>query len=145
MKRQPARPGLSYLDANRNRLITQTEDVLGIKREIESRWPDTLSVFFDNWDEVWVIVEHCRDGVDRHVLSTKSLGQWVLDKLNKVDAAAHVQPDLNRKFELEDIALEHQKDHALSEATGDGIERLFYALKKDGLIHAPQVFIGNSR
>lgn len=144
-KRQPARPGLSYFDANRHRLITETVDVTNIKREIESRWPGVLSVFFDTEDERWVVVEHCRDGVDRFVLATKALSQRILDKLQREDEAAHVQPDLNRKFELEDIQVEREKEHNLSEATGEGGEKLFHALKKDGVIHAPQVFLGSSR
>src|SRR5437868_15121319 len=101
MRRRPAGLGLSYFDANRNRLVTETAAVSDIKREIEACWPDTLSVFFDTWQEEWIVVEHCKDGIDRFVLSTKALNQSTIDKLHRIDAAKHPQPDLNRKLDIE--------------------------------------------
>jgi len=143
MKRQPSRLGLSYLDANRNRLVTEGPDVLEVKREIELRWPGILSCFFDVDAEEWVIVEKCPDGLERMVMKTKALGMWVIDKLNRIDQAKHtVSADaLNHKFDIEDMETEKDKEHKLSEAVGEAAERLFLALRKDGIIHAPKVFI----
>jgi hypothetical protein len=140
-RRQPSRPGLSYYDANRGRLITEGPDVLNIKAEIESRWPGVLSAFFDAESEEWVIVEKCPDGIERLALKTRVLSMGVIQKLERIDQAKHVQGDVNRKLELEDADVERKKEHALTESIGDGAERLFWALKKDGVIHAPQVFV----
>lgn len=145
MKRQPSRPGLSYLDANAGRLVTQGPDVLDIKSEIEARWGDVISCFFDTHDEEWVLVEHCSDGVDRHVLSTKKLGQWVIDKLHKIDQAAHVQGDLNHKYELEDEQRERELDHQVYEEYGEAHERLLSALRKDGIGGIPKVFFSGGK
>lgn len=144
-RRQPARQGLTYMDANRNRLITEGPDILDIKAEILSRWGDWVDVFFDTYDEEWVVVEKCMDGVDRFVLSTKKLNQRVIDKLQKIDQAAHVQDadTLNRKYDQEDAQHEKDSDYAITEATGEGQERLIHALTKDGIAGIPQVFFKN--
>lgn len=141
MKRQPSRPGLSYFDANRGRLVTEGPDILKIKAEIESGWPGVLSVFFDLEEEVWVIVEKCSDGVERLAVKTDILSQKTIDKLHRIDQAKHRQGDVNRQLELEDADVERKKDHILSESIGEAGERLFTALKKDGILHAPSVYV----
>lgn len=138
MKRQPSRSGLSYFDANSGRLITEGPDVLKVKTEIESRW-DVLSCYFDTVSEEWVIIEKCSDGVERLALKTKKLDMGVVQKLQRIDQAAHPQGDVNRKLELEDAQTDKEKDHNLSEAVGEGAERLFWALRKDGILHIPKV------
>lgn len=140
-RRLPARKGLSYFDANRNRLITEGPDVLDVKREILARWGDVLEVYFDTWQEEWVIVEKCQDGVDRLVLKTKQLNQQVIDKLHRIDQAAHVQGDLNRTYELEDDKAKKDDEHRLSEVIGENAERLYFALRKDEVLPTPFVFI----
>jgi hypothetical protein len=146
-KRQPSRPGLSYLDANAGRLVTHESDVLGIKEQIESRWKGVLEVYFDTHQEEWVIVEHCRDGIDRHVLSTKRLGQWVIDKLERIDQAVHSQDiaALDHKYDLEDRQAEKEHEHRITEATGEGAEKLYFALRKDGVINRPSVFFSSEK
>ena len=62
--RKPAQQGLSYFDANQHRLVTIESDVLGIKQKIMDTWPGWFDVYFDDWGERWVIVQHCKDGVD---------------------------------------------------------------------------------
>lgn len=131
--RQPSRPGLSYFQANRNRLIEFGPDVLGIKTEIEARWPGVLSCYFDDYEDEWVIVEH-RNGIDDFVMKTKRLGQWVIDKLQRIDQAAHPQGDINPKLEAEDAQAEREKDHQLSEAIGEPIERFEHALRGSGVL-----------
>jgi len=123
--------------------VTEGPDVLAVKSEIESRWPGSIEVYFDVIDERWVLVEKCKDGIDRFIMATKKLDQGVIDKLQRIDAAAHAQPDLNRKFEAEDAQAEKEREHRLSESIGEPIERLFQGLKKDGVLHAPSVFIPN--
>lgn len=143
--RQPSRQGLSYLDANSGRLVTEGPDVLKIKAEIESRWPGVLSAYFDVQTLEWVIVEKCADGVERLAMKTRKLDMRVVEKLNRIDQAKHAQSTeaLHRKLEAEDRQTEKEKDHALSEAVGEGAERLFLALRKDGIIHAPKVYVSS--
>jgi hypothetical protein len=137
-KRQPSRQGLSYLDANTGRLVTEGPDILNIKQEIESRWNGVLSVFFDVEAEEWVVVEHCKDGTDRMVMTTRKLDSRAIDKLNRIDQAKHPQGDLNHKYDVEDTLEEHRREHRITEAVGEAAERLFFALRKDGVIHAPK-------
>lgn len=128
-RRAPARAGLSYFDANRNRLITEGPDVLEVKQMIHARWPGVLECLFDTYDEEWVIIEHCGDGVDRHVLSTKMLTPAIYDKLLRLDQATHAVGDVARKLELEADKAEKDKEHALSEVMGEPIERFEHALR----------------
>lgn len=144
-KRQPSRPGLSYLDANAGRLVTHGPDVLDIKTEIEARWPGVIECYFDVEQEEWVIIEHCKDRVDRHVLSTQRLDRRVVDKLQKIDQMAHVQPDLNRKLELEDEQRERDLDNQVYEEYGEAHERLLSALKKDGVGGRPSVYFSSKK
>lgn len=144
--RQPSRPGLSYFDANSGRLVTEGPDVLEIKAEIASRWGGVIEAYFDIEDEVWVIIEHCADGVDRLVMPVrKTLDMSVVHKLQRIDQAAHDQGDVHRKLELEDMQHDKEVDHRLSEAIGDGAERFYWAMKKDGITERPQVFMSSGK
>lgn len=119
--------------------------MLKVKQEIESRWPDVLSVFFDVELEEWIVVEKCADGVERLAMKTKKLDMGVVEKLNRIDQAKHAQGDLNQKHENEDKDVERKKDHNLTEAIGEGAEKLFFALRKDGVINAPKVHFGSAK
>lgn len=147
MKRNPSRPGLSYLDANKGRLITEGPDVLEIKHEIASRWPGVIEAIFDVEDEVWLIIEHCTDGTDRLAMPPrKRLDMSVIRKLQRIDQASHPQgEEINRQLEREDELADQAKDHALSEAIGDGAERLYWAMKKDGITERPEVFMSSGK
>lgn len=132
-RRQPSRPGLSYFQANRNRLIELGPDVLGIKGDIEARWPGVLTCYFDDWTDEWVVVEH-REGMDHFVMKTKRLDQSVIDKLKRIDQAAHPQGDVNAKLEADDAQAEKDREHKLSESIGEPIERFEHALMGSGLL-----------
>lgn len=138
--RIPAKPGLSIVDANQGRLLTYEQDVLDIKAEIERRWAGLLSVFFDNENEEWVIVEHCKDDTDRICFTTKMLSQATIDKIHKADQASRSFEDLESNMQREDRQRERDLDHTLSERIGDATEKLYYALRKDGIIDRPMVF-----
>lgn len=138
--RAPARPGLSIVDANQGRLVTYEQDVLDIKSEIERRWAGLLSVFFDNENTEWVIVEHCADGTDRICTTTTMLCQATIDKLHKADQASRGYVDLNETLDREDRQRERDLDHSLSEAIGEVSEKLYFALCKDGIIDRPTVY-----
>jgi len=143
VRRRPSRPGLSYLDANRGRLVTIEDDVLGIKNEIQARWPE-LEVYFDTEQEEWIIVEHCRDHVDRFVLSTKQLDQRILDRLVKADQWRHGNDVLKEIDSLND-AVEREHDRQLEEICVDVAERLRFAFKKDGLYDHLDIYGPRSR
>lgn len=138
--RAPAKPGLSIVDANQGRLVTYEQDVLDIKAEIERRWAGLLSAFFDNENEEWVIVEHCIDGTDRICFTTSMLSQATIDKINRADQASRSFEDLEENMRVEDTQRERDLDHTLSESIGDATEKLYFALKKDGIIDRPMVF-----
>jgi hypothetical protein len=144
--RQLSRPGLSIVDANKDRLITYQDDVLDIKRRIEREWPGQVSVFFDEEpsQECWVIVEHCKDGTDSVMFTTKFLSQATIDRIKRADQASQSYVDPNKMYEAADREEEREKDRTLSEAIGDAGERLFLALRKDGVIHAPKVYFSKS-
>jgi hypothetical protein len=134
------------VDANKGRLITYQEDVLGIKRRIESEWPGLISVFFDEHpsQECWVIVEHCKDGTDSVMFTTKFLSQATIDRIHRADQASRSHVDPNKVYEEADREEEREKDHSMTEAVGEAGERLFLALRRDGVIHAPKVYFSDS-
>lgn len=132
--------GLSIADANTGRLVTYAQDVLDVKAEIEQIWRGVLSVFFDQKDEKWVIVEHCDDGTDRIAFKTEFLSQATIDKIYKSDQTSHAFVDPQKAHEKMDQDEEREKDWNLSQAIGESAERLFFALRKDGVIHRPQVY-----
>jgi hypothetical protein len=143
MRRRLSRPGLSYYEANRGRLVTIEKDVLDIKGEIESRWPNQLLVFWDKEDQIFVIVEHCSDGVDRLVGTYPTLDQRVLDRLIAADNQRADHEDILDQIDKANAAIEAKRDALFSNQLGDAFERLDYALRKDGVVHRPQVSMAN--
>jgi hypothetical protein len=117
---------------------------LDIKTEIASRWGGVIEAYFDIDDEVWIIIEHCSDGVDRLVMPPrKVLDMSVVEKLQRIDQAAHVQGDeIHRKLEREDEQAEKDKDHEFSEKIGDGTERFYWAMMRDGISERKQIPMG---
>lgn len=144
-QRQPARKGLTYLDANRGRLITEGPDVLRIKDEIHARWPGVLECYFDTDTLKWVIVEKCADGVERMVMQTARLDRRVIEKLERIDQAAHAQGDVNKKLEAEDVQAERDKEHELSEAIGEPIERFEHALLGSGVLGVNKLIVADGK
>jgi len=138
--RQIAKPGLSIVDANEGRLVTYEKDVLDVKAEIERRWAGLLSVYFDTENEEWVIVEHCADQTDRLCFTTKWLGQNTIDKIHRADQNSRSYVDLEDEFQRYDAQRERDLDHSLSEEIGAASERLYFALRKDGIIDRPTVY-----
>jgi hypothetical protein len=134
-----SKPGLSIADANGGRLITFEQDVLDIKAEIERIWAGVLSVFFDQVDMKWVIVEHCQDGTDRIAFKTEFLSQATIDKIHRIDQQSRSFVDPEKAYQQADQEEVRDKDHALSEKVGDAAEHLYHALRRDGVISRPQV------
>ena len=131
------------MDANSGRLVTYGPDVLDVKQEIESRW-DSLSVFFDTIDEIWVIVEHCKDGVDRLVFDTPVLSMETVERIQRAQSNTELDVDkLLRQIDSHNEKLERDQERKFEDKIGDAAERLMHALRKDGVIHYPTAFISN--
>lgn len=114
--------------------------MLDIKEEIRARWGDVIDCFYDVDQEEWVLVEKCRDGVDRHAFSAPLLNRKVVEKLERIDAAAHTQEDLNDILDREDAQAQRDLDNRVTEHFGEAHERLLSALRKDGLGGRPSVY-----
>jgi len=142
--RKPAKQGLSYFDANRQRLVTIESDVLGIKQKIMETWPGWFDVFFDDWAECWVIVQHCKDGVDRLFYQTDTLDERVLDQIHAADSEVRGQEDALALIDKFNEKISAEQDRVFGEAIQDAGERLVHAFHKDGLINRPKVFISNT-
>lgn len=128
----PQTRGLSYLDANRDCLVEFAQDVLDYKAEIIRRWPN-LDVYWDKDRLVWVIVElNCKDGCDKLVFDTPSLGQHTIDRINRADQNI----DASDPCDLVDAwnALrEKEQEDKFENRLGEASERLLHALKKDNI------------
>jgi hypothetical protein len=136
-KRKPARPGLSYVDANRGRLITVDNDVLGIKAEIESRWP-MLEVTFDTIDEVWCIIAH-DDTVDYLAINppTPYLDQRIIRRLERADKVLNpteTGDDVLAEIDKFNAEVEREEERRFEDQIGDFGERFKHALKQDGVL-----------
>lgn len=143
-RRRLAQPGLSYLDANAGRLVTIENDVLGIKREIEERWPE-LRVYIDK-DQCpprFVVTEMCKDNVERLILEREYLDQRLLDDLLAADSSRRGQEDPVAIVDAYNAQVEKRQEEELMSKLGEAHERLLFALKKDGLGGIPKVSIPN--
>lgn len=141
---------MSYVDANRGRVVTFTDDVLGIKRAILDRWPGwaerrfgALNVEFDNEAEEWIILQIEKNGTESLVFATKCLDQRVIERLQRADQAANNGVDFAEEIDKENERLERERERRFEEQIADATERLVHAFKKDGLIIKPSVFIPN--
>jgi hypothetical protein len=144
-RRRPSKPGLSYFEANRGRLVTIEEDVLGIKAEIERRWP-TLEVYldkehFENGDPAYIVVEKCTDGVERLVGEYPTLDRRVIERLEAADNHIRGQEDPLAIVDAYNAQVEREHERKFEDAIGAANERLIWALQKDGVdAGIPKVF-----
>lgn len=142
MKRSVPLPGLSYVDANRGRLCTFTEDVLGYKEAIQARWPE-LQVVWDKENEEWVIIETDREGTQSMVFATASLGQHTIDRLNR---AQNCNSDALQEIESWNTRMEKEEERLFSEKIGAVGEKLAWAFRKDEMNGPePRIFFSSNR
>lgn len=137
--RNLAAPGLSYVDANAGRVgvYTFSAEVLAIKRQVEETWPE-LQVLWDHETREHLIIEHCRDGTDRLVLTTRNL-TGIMDRLMKADCARQGQEDPFVMLEKEEKELQAAMDKELSEKIQEAGERLAFAFAQDGVTVRPRM------
>jgi hypothetical protein len=133
-RRQLARPGLSYFDANSGRLVTESAELLDVKAEIRKRWP-SLDCYFDTEEQVFVVTQKVNeDGTDveKFVLSRPYCGDKILEDIEKANPESPYFVDPEVAVDKHNEKVEAERDAELADKTGDFGERFIHALKKDG-------------
>jgi len=136
MRRRLARPGLTYVEANSGRLVTETAELLDAKAEIRERWPD-LDVYFDHFERVFVVVqkvwspEHqCH--IERAFMSRPYCGDKLIEDIIKADPTSSHFVDPEKAVDDHNAKIERDREREVEDIAGDFGERLIHALKKDG-------------
>lgn len=127
MKRTVPSPGLSYVDANRGRLCTFTQDVLGYKDMIPAMWPD-LQCVWDKDNEEWVIIEKDKHGTESLVFATKTLGQSTIDRLER---AQNCNSDALKEIDSWNEKVEKEAEDRVFEKFNEASVKLAWAIRKD--------------
>lgn len=138
MKRELARPGLSYFDANLGRLVTETAEVLDMKARIKASWPD-LEVAYDHIDKVYVVIQKCEDGVERLALQRPYCDDRLIVDLAKADPTHRAYVDPEKAVDDHNASIERDRDRELEDLSGDFGERFIHALKKDGFMNHEEI------
>lgn len=125
-------------------LVAVGNDVLDIKRTIETTWP-TLELVLDVENREWVIIEHCpdRDRLCFAIPCDEGLDQRVIDRVRRADAEYQAREgiDLADVLEKEQDEVWRRQEREMAEALGESHERMLHALKKDGVgVGIPKVF-----
>lgn len=131
MRRRLARPGLSYVDANSGRLITESAEVLDMKAQIRARWPD-LDISFDTYDRLYCVTQRCEDHVERLVMTRPYCDARLIADIAKCDPTNPNYVDPLEAVDKHNESIEREQERQLEEISGDFGERLIHALKKDG-------------
>lgn len=141
-----ARPGQSLAEVNAGRLVTYQEDVLGIKSRIESEFRGAIKVFFDKDPSAlcWVITQTDINGTESILFTTRRLSESSIERVRRADQAAGRRTAFLEDIEREEKQIERDEDHAFGERIGPINEQLYFALRRDGAIHRPTVFMANS-
>lgn len=143
-RRRLARPGLSYVDANAGRLVTETAELLDMKAEIRKRWPN-LSVYFDDHTQEFVVVQKImEDGceVERAFMNRPYCGTQLLEDIAKADPTSPYFVDPEKAVDDHNAQVERERDRELAEISGEFGERLQHALKKDGFMDHEDIYGG---
>lgn len=137
-RRQLARPGLTYLEANSGRLITETAEILDLKAEIRSRWPN-LDVYFDQEERLFIVTQTV-DGLEKFVMSRPYCNDKLLMDIAKCDPANPNYVDPIEAVDAHNAKIERAQEYELEQISGDFGERLIHALKKDGFYNHEDIF-----
>lgn len=129
-RRKIARPGLSYVDANQGRLITEHPDLLAMKGRIRERWP-SLDIYFDHQEKVFVVTQF-HDGVEKFVMSRPYCDERLLYEISKTDPDHRNYVDPLKAVDDHNASVERDRDRKLADDMGEFGERFIHALKKDG-------------
>lgn len=141
--RRLATPGLSYVDANAGRVVTFTDDVLGIKAEILGRWPEITDVLFDTDINKWLIIQTERDGTQSLLFETEYLDGRVIERIERADRSSGRNEDILDEVDKHNDELERDRERRFEDKINDAGERLMFALIQDGLVHRPKAFFSS--
>jgi hypothetical protein len=111
------------------------DDVIGIKSRIEKMWP-VLEVIYDQVDNEWVIIEHCRDGIERFVFSERVLGEHTIQRLQRADGNTEFLDQIDAHNE----EVKKERDRQFNDEIGDFAQRFAHALKQDGFYNHEDIF-----
>lgn len=142
--RRAPRAGMSYVDANLGRVVEVEDDVLGIKAQIQERWP-SLRVYLDKDNfsaghPPWIVTEVCLDGVERLIGEYEALDGRLIRRLELADQYARDSVDPCDLIDKLNDEVEKKMEAELIDKMGENNERLLHAMRKDGLT-SRKVFI----
>lgn len=130
-KRRLARPGLSYIEANSGRLVTESAQLLDMKGRIRERWPE-LDVVFDHEDHKFLVIQTMPDGSEHMFMSRSYCDERLIVDIAKCDPTNRHFIDPAEAVDKHNESIERERDRELEELSGDFGERFIHALKKDG-------------
>lgn len=130
-KRRLARPGLSYIEANSGRLVTESAQLLEMKAQIRERWP-SLDVVFDHVDQKFLVIQKMEDGSEHMFMARPYCDNRLIGDIAKCDPTSHHFVDPIEAVDKHNESIERERDRELEEISGDFGERFMHALKKDG-------------
>lgn len=142
MKRSPARPGLSYFDANTGVLTTEGPDVCDYKTRLRELDSD-LQCYYDQVQEEWVITWfNAAKNQEEYVLARPDL----IEAYNAVVAGRNDAPgaetaeQMNNRLIVEQEELRDSQMDGFRQISGDAAERLVHAFKKDGILDHENIY-----
>jgi hypothetical protein len=107
--------------------VTVEDDVGDIARRIKEIDP-ALSLHWSDPGQHFYVMEDCKDGKPRMVLTCNELDNRLIDRLRMLASPDH---DYIAEVDRLDDAAQRAKDHAFHEQTGEIGERLAHAVRKD--------------
>jgi hypothetical protein len=130
-RRRLARPGLSYIEANSGRLVTESAELIEMKGRIRERWPN-LDVVFDHEDRQFLVIQKLEDGSEHMFLCRPYCDERLMMDIAKADPTNRNYVDPIDAVDKHNESIERDRDRELEEVAGDFGERFIHALKKDG-------------
>jgi hypothetical protein len=141
--RNPARGGLSYVDANLGRLITEGPDVCDFKTRLRELAPGELDCYYDTIQEEWIVTQknHVTQE-ETFLLADSDLGRaYERTQRARNDApGAETGEQMSNRLEKEQDADKELEMDAFRTISGEAAERLMHALKIDGIYDHENIY-----
>lgn len=135
-RRAIAKPGQSYLEVNKHRVIQVAPDVLDIKTRIETQWPN-LEVHYDQIDETWLIIQTWVDEKGEKneslALEAKELCEDTIRRVAEADPTHRAYVDPIEHVDKHNAQIERDRERKFEDEIGDFGEHFIHALRKDGV------------
>jgi hypothetical protein len=141
--RNPARGGLSYVDANLGQVITEGPDVYEFKTRIRELAPGELECYYDTIQEEWIVTQknHVTEE-ETFLLADEDLGRAYERVQRARNDAPHAETadQMSDRLEKEQEQAKDAEMHGFREIAGDAAERLMVALKRDGIYDHENIY-----